>query len=149
MKNTVLFFLLLAIPNFLAGQNQPTQQGTFVRMRMTDCPVEHGFMAKMSGETTVDSGMRCPEYVLVTDKVVYVISSRNADQLLPLAEITRFRLLKNEMLIRIDDASKESRFHIKAMMLRSEWERDQMIEDAQAAVRPRHQVDSITIKEKQ
>ena len=50
--------------------------------------------------------------------------------LIPLAEVTRFRLQKNEMLIRIDDAPKESRFHIKAMLLRPEWDRAQQRDDA-------------------
>ena len=66
------------------------------------------------------------------DKVVYVISGKSSEQLIPLAEVTRFRLQKNEMLIRIDDASKESHFHIKAMVLRPEWDRNQMLEEAEA-----------------
>jgi hypothetical protein len=36
-------------------------------------------------------------------------------------------LQKNEMLIRIDDAAKESQFHIKAMALRPEWDRIQIL----------------------
>jgi hypothetical protein len=58
----------------------------------------------------------CTEYVLVGDKVVYMISGKSSEQLMPFAEVTRFRLLKNEMLIRIEDGPKESRFHIKAMV---------------------------------
>jgi hypothetical protein len=99
-------------------------------MRMTDCiSAQHGFMAAMSGAAQVQTGGLCPEYVLVGDKVVYVILGRGSNQLIPLAEITKFRFLKNEMLIRIDDASKESRFQIKAMVLRPEWDRNHALLD--------------------
>ena len=109
-------------------------------MRMTDClGPQHGFMAAMSGSGRVETGALCPEYVLVSDRVVYVISGKSSEQLVPLAEMTRFRLQKNEMLIRVDDAPKESRFHIKAMVLRPEWDRNQMLEEEQSsAVAARH-----------
>ena len=103
-------------------------------MRMTDCMgPQHGLMAAMAGGGKVEAGALCPEYVLVTDKVVYVISGKDSDQLIPLAERTRFRLLKNEMLIRIDDAAKETHFHIKSMVLRPEWDRNQMLQEAEAS----------------
>ena len=81
-----------------------------------------GFMATMSGGGRVLSGELCPEYVLVTDTVVFVIMGKASAQLLGLADETRFRMQKNEMLIRADDARKESHFQIKQMMLRPEWE---------------------------
>jgi hypothetical protein len=91
----------------------------------------------------------CPEYVLVGDKVVYVISGKTSDQLIPLAETTRFRLQKNELLIRIDDASKESHFHIKAMVLRPEWDRNQRLEDAEATAMISHHLDPTVLREQQ
>lgn len=73
----------------------------------------------MSGAgARTEPGVLCPEYVLMGDTVVYVIIGKSSEQLLPLAEVTRFRFRKNKMLIRVDDAAKESRFHIKAMALR-------------------------------
>jgi hypothetical protein len=57
-------------------------------------------------------------------------SGKPSDPLLPLAEVTRFRFRKNEMLIRVDDAPKESHFHIKAMLMRPDWDRAQMLEEA-------------------
>lgn len=119
-------------------------------MRMTDClGPQHGFMAAMSGSGKVETGEMCPEYVLVGDRVAYVISGKTSDQLIPLAEVTRFRLLKNEMLIRIDDASKESHFHIKAMVLRPEWERNQMIEEAEGSAMISHHMDPAMVREPQ
>jgi len=130
MKRTLLCILLLVAPVVSFAQTHSRQQGTIIRMRMTDClGPRHGFMAAMSGGGRADVPAICPEYVLVSDQVVYVISGKSSDQLIPLAETTRFRLLKNEMLIRIDDASKESHFQIKAMLLRPDWDRTEMIEE--------------------
>jgi hypothetical protein len=142
MKRTILCILMFIFPTFLSAQSHSHQQGTIIRMRMTDClGPQHGFMAAMSGAGKVETGALCPEYVLVADKVVYVISGKTSDQLIPLAEVTRFRLQKNEMLIRIDDAMKESHFHIKAMVLRPEWDRSQMIEEAEASAMITHHLD--------
>jgi len=132
--STLLCIFALALTVSLAAQTHLNQQGTIIRMRMTDClAAQHGFMAVMSGGGKIETAEQCPEYVLVSDKVVYVISGKNSEQLMPLAEITRFRLQKNEMLIRIDDASKESHFHIKAMVMRPEWEHNQILEEAEAS----------------
>ena len=79
--------------------------------------------------------------------MVYVIGGKTSEQLIPLAEETRFRLHKNEMLIRIDDAAKESHFHIKAMVLRPEWDRNQMLEEAEASAMTAHHLDPSTIRE--
>jgi hypothetical protein len=150
MKRILCCFVLLAFPVFLSAQTRGSQQGTIVRMRMTDClGPQHGFMAAMSGSGKVETGELCPEYVLVTNKVVYVISGKSSEQLIPLAEETRFRLQKNEMLIRIDDADKESRFRIKAMVLRPEWDRNQMLEEAEANAMISHHLDPATMREPQ
>lgn len=131
MKSTLITLLLLIFPAVVLAQTHAHQQGIIVRMRMSDCMQRpHRFLANMSGAGTVDSGMQCPEYVLVGDKVVYVISGKS-NQLLPLAETTRFRFQKHEMLIRVDDAPKESHFYVKAMMMRSDWERTEMVEQAE------------------
>ncbi len=138
MKRMLFSIVLLLIPMLLPAQSR--QQGTIIRMRMTDCMgPQHGFMAAMSGGAKTETGALCPEYVLMADTVVYVIIGKTSDQLLPLAEVTRFRFLKNEMLIRVDDAPKESHFHIKAMVLRPEWDHDQKLQEAEAsAVLSRH-----------
>jgi len=151
MKRTLFcIVLLVTVSPFLPAQIRSRQQGTIVRMRMTDClGPQHGFMATMSGGGKMEPGLLCPEYVLVTDKVVYVISGKSSEQLIPLAEVTRFRLQKNEMLIRIEDASKESHFHIKARVLRPEWERNQMLEEAEANAMITRHLDPTSIREQQ
>lgn len=116
----VLAALLCSLPCAWAGIYQ---HGTVVRMRMVDClPVHHGFMATMGGAPTPMPPEVCPEYTLLSDKVVYVIVGRSSDQLVPLADVVDFRLNKNEMAMRIDDARHESKFTIKEMILRSEWD---------------------------
>lgn len=100
------------------------QHGTVVRMRMVDClPVHHGFMAAMSGGAQVQPTVEvCPEYTLISDKVVFVIVGKSSDQLMPLADVVDFRFNKNELAMRVDDARRESKFNIKEMILRTDWE---------------------------
>lgn len=148
MKRMLLCTILLTFPVLLSAQTHSRQQGTIIRMRMTDClGSQHGFMAAMSGEAKTESGLLCPEYVLVTERVVYVISGKSSEPLIPLAEITRFRMQKNEMLIRIDDAAKESHFRIKSMVLRPEWDRNQMLEEAEASAMITRHLDPTTLRE--
>jgi len=147
MQRILLCVFLLVIPTVLSAQGRAHYEGVIVRMRMTDCMgPQHGFMAAMAGGGKVEAGTLCPEYVLVTDKVVYVITGKDSDQLIPLAEATRFRLQKNEMLIRIDDASKETHFHIKAMVLRPEWDRNQMLQEAEASAMISQHLDAATLR---
>jgi len=124
----VVFPLLMLVAT-LMGQNSELQKGTIIRMHMAECLPEHHFIARMSGDPAMVPVVQCPEYVLMTDKVVYAISGRSSNQLLPLAEVTRFRMQNGEILIRIDDERKESHFHVKAMVLRSDWEREHMEEE--------------------
>jgi hypothetical protein len=93
-------------------------------MRMVDClPVRHGFMAAMSGGASVQPTVEvCPEYTLISDKVVFVIVGKSSDQLIPLADVVDFRFNKNELAMRVDDARRESKFNIKEMILRADWE---------------------------
>jgi hypothetical protein len=148
MKRALLCILLLSFPILLSAQAHPRQQGTIIRMRMTDCMgPQHGFMAAMSGGGKMEPALLCPEYVLVADTVVYVIVGKTSEQLLPMAEQTRFRFQKNEMLIRVDDAPKESHFRIKAMMLRPQWDRNQQMEEAEAIAATRHHLESAAMSD--
>ena len=127
MKRTILMVPLLSVASStLLAQSNEHQKGTIIRMRMAECMPQHNFMTHMSGGAGVGTPVLCPEYVLMRDKVVYAISGKSSNQLLPLAEITKFRLKDGEVLIRIDDERKESRFRVKAMLLRTDWEREHM-----------------------
>jgi hypothetical protein len=150
MKRTVLTILLLASPALLFAQSNHREQGTIVRMHMTECMgSQHGFMAAMTGGVNVQATAFCPEYVLVADKVVYVITGKSSDQLIPLAETTYFHLQKNELLIRMDDSMKESHFRIKAMILRPEWDRSEMLHEAEASAMISHHLDPASTRNEQ
>jgi len=90
---------------------------------MGECLNQHRIMAALSGRPAEPTGELCPEYTLVSDKVVYRIVGKTSNQLIPLAEIIDFRFHKNELAVRVDDARQESRFVIKEMALRSDWEK--------------------------
>jgi len=137
MRWTMLLALLSGSAALFA-QSGNMQQGTVVRMHMGECFSSHSFMAAFSGGGRPASVEACPEYTLVTDKVVYIIVGKNAKQLVPLAENIHFRFQNNELVIRIDDAKHESRFAIKEMVLRPEWEQER----ERAAKIARHRLDA-------
>jgi hypothetical protein len=99
------------------------QNDTVVRMRIGDClPGHRGFMANFGSQQVPMPKEPCPEYTLLSDKVVYVIVGASTRQFIPLADIIEFRLRKSEIAVHLDDAKHESKFAIKEMILRSEWE---------------------------
>lgn len=51
-----------------------------------------------------------------------MIVGRRSNELVPLAETIDFRFHKNELAVRVDDARHESKFVIKEMILRSQWD---------------------------
>ncbi len=127
MKSTLLLALVLcSVSMASAAPLGAYQHGTVVRMRMGDCALMHkGFMTAFGPPSAPANDETCPEYTLVTDKVVYLIVGKSSNQLVPLAEIVDFRFQNKELAVRVDDARRESRFAIKEMALRSEWERIQ------------------------
>jgi hypothetical protein len=149
MKPALFAAVLLATnPAFAVKLVGAYQQGTVVRMKIGECsPAQHRFMTAMSGGAMPVADDQCPEYTLVTDKVVYVIVGKYSNQLIPLAQNIDFRFQNNEIAVRIDDEKHESRFHIKEMVLRGEWDQQQQIsaDDVQAWLR-RH-VQEVTAQE--
>lgn len=115
-----IIFALCSVATAWAGVYQ---HGTVIRMRMVDClPLRHGFMTTMGGAQAQTGPEVCPEYTLLSDRVVFVIVGKSSDQLVPLADVVDFRFNKNELAMRVDDARRENRFIIKEMLLRSEWD---------------------------
>jgi hypothetical protein len=125
MKRAFLQLLLwCSLPGLLAAQIGMYQHGSVVRMHMGDCrSSRHGFMANFGGPATPVAQDTCPEYTLISDKAVFVTVGRSSAQLVPLADTIDFRYDKNELAIRVDDAKRESKFTIKEMIVRSEWDR--------------------------
>jgi hypothetical protein len=127
MRSRLLLTLaLLGVPLASAAPIGVYQHGTVVRMHMGDCTLTHkGFMTAFGPPQAPTSTDACPEYTLVTDKIVFVIVAKSSNQLVPLAEVVDFRLQNKELAVRVDDARRESKFAVKEMTLRSEWERIQ------------------------
>lgn len=122
-KRTKILLVVIAFVSSLPAWAGVYQHGTVIRMRTVDClPAHHGFMTAMGGAAASMAPDVCPEYTLLSDKVVYVIVGRSSDQLVPLADTIDFRISKNELAMRVDDARHESKFTIKEMVLRSEWD---------------------------
>jgi hypothetical protein len=132
MKRAFTVIFLLCIGSALASaQIGMYQHGSVVRMHMADCGLtRRGFITNFGGPAAPTVEEYCPEYTLLSDNVVYVIVGKSSSQLIPLAQSIDFRLQKSELAVRVDDAKRESKFTIKEMMVRSEWERIQRhIED--------------------
>jgi len=139
MNKCILLLLMFCIlPCSSAAQTGGRHRGVIVRMRMGEClPSGHsGFVGVMAGARQADD--LCPEYTLVTDKVVYVIVGKVSGQIIPLAETTEFRIVKNELLIRVDDAMHETKFTVKEMALRPDWESERLraVEEPKDSSRP-------------
>jgi len=126
-----LAFLLCSVPSLLAAQFGIYQHGSVVRMHMGDCMLAHRGMMVAFGPPSIPVQDSCPEYTLVSPNVVYVIVGKTSNQLIPLAEVIDFRLQKNELAVRLDDAKRETKFEIKEMFVRSDWDRIQRHIDAQ------------------
>ena len=125
-----LLFVIAAVA--LPVHAQHFQLGTVTRMQTKDCTILRGALATAVGYIPENNWEICPEYTVVSEKVVYVVVGKRSSQFMPLAEIIQFHLLKNELLVRVDDEKRESHFSIKEMQLRSDWERDQTIRGKQA-----------------
>ena len=123
MKHSLwLILFCCSLPMARAEHLGVYQHGTVVRMRMGDCAfAHHGFIAAMGGPAQMAADV-CPEYTLISDKVVFVIVGRSSNQLIPLADVIDFRFRNSELAVRVDDAKHESKFNIKEMILRSEWD---------------------------
>jgi len=125
MKKTFpIIFLFCTFPVLLPAQIGIYQHGTVVRMHMGNCMMaQQRFMAAFGPPAGAMNEEACPEYTLVSKDVVFVIVGKSSNQLIPLAETIDFRMHKNELAVRVDDAKRESKFAIKEMLVRSDWER--------------------------
>jgi len=152
MKSTLLLVLVLSSVSVAwAAPLGIYQHGTVVRMRMGDCMLMHrGFMNQFGPPQAAAAEESCPEYTLVADKVVFLIVGKSSNQLVPLAEVIDFRFQNKELAVRVDDARHESRFAIKEMTLRSEWELVQKHIEYQLNDSPRQPVDtSMTLRSRE
>jgi hypothetical protein len=145
MKRLWLAILFCSISSsLLIAQTSGGQEGIIVRMRMTGCTAvpQHMFTMVVAGSATPLPDESCPEFTLVTEKVVYVVVGRSSSQFVPLAEVTRFHVQKKELLIRMDDANRDSLFVVKEMTLRADWDRQQRLDEETMRAIAREEQDS-------
>jgi hypothetical protein len=121
---TLLFLFVFGAATLLQAQGQWSFKGTVIKMRMTGCIAQKSFMAAMSG-TPAQALSTCPEYTVMSDKVVYVVVGRRAEEFIPLAENIEFLIRKNELVTFSDDEKSKSHFLIQQMTLRSDWDREE------------------------
>ena len=101
-------------------------------MHMGDCLLaKPGFMVAFGGAPPPLSLESCPEYTLVSNNVVFVVVAKSSSQLIPLSETVDFRLQKNEVAVRLDDARHETKLRVKEMIVRTDWDRLQRHIDEQ------------------
>jgi len=150
MKTCLLLVIVSIFATASPGVAAPIgryQQGTVIRMRMADCVLTHGgFMTAFGPPQSTAVEADCPEYTLLTEKVVFVIVGRSSNQLVPLAEIVDFRIQKKELAVRVDDARHESKFAIKEMILRSEWDAIQRHIENELNNPPRPEIGSMALR---
>ncbi len=120
---TLLFVLVFGTLATAQAQEHWSFKGTVIKMRMAEC-VGHGFVAAMSG-TSEQAGKNCPEYTIMSEKVVYVVVGRRSEEFMPLAEDMDFLVRKNEIVIFSGNEKATSRFTIQQMTLRQDWIREQ------------------------
>ncbi len=129
-----------------ALQDNLYQKATFVRMEMGECissqPV---FVTAMSGGTLPQVGGTCPQYTVVADTVVYLIVGKASEPFIPLAESIAFRIRNKDFVVRPGEAKRESRFKVKAMMLRVDWERDRQSPEEGSSNWTQHPAGTVTL----
>jgi hypothetical protein len=122
-RMTLLFVFVLGAAVVLQAESRWSFKGTVIRMRMADCVAQGGFKASLSGISV--AGGSCPEYTVMSSKVVYVVVGRRTEEFIPLAEDMDFLIRKNEVVIFSNDEKVRSRFVIQQMTLRADWDREQ------------------------
>ena len=116
-----LSFLLTTV-TLMPAQNKPFK-AAIIKMEMSECSLPHRFISSMSGTLIIDT-VPCAEYTIISDKVVYVVIGRHAEQSLSLGADMFFREENKELVVFSDDEKSRVRFPIKQMVLRSDWEHD-------------------------
>ncbi len=121
---TLLFVFVFGTLAAVQAQEHWAFKGTVIKMQMADC-IGHGIVAALAG-MPAQPEKTCPEYTIMTDKVVYVVVGRKTEEFMPLAENMNFLVRKNELVIFSDNEKATSHFAIQRMTLRGDWEREQI-----------------------
>ena len=122
MRSKALFCVLVTCASVaFAKEPRAYQTGTLMQMISVQCGTAEKDSTSFAGDVPgSDSGskktqqLRCQEYVLETEHVVYHIRPRNEKHgvLLPIGERAEFRLEKDRMLLRVEDVDGKEREYV-------------------------------------
>jgi hypothetical protein len=131
MRSKLLLCVVLSVAvSAFAKEPKAYQSGRVVQMVSVQCGTAEKESQSLAGEMLgTDSGTKktqqllCKEYVLETEHVVYHIRPKNEKHpdLLPIGEPARFRLQKDNMMLRMEGVdSKEREYIVVSMMPRTD-----------------------------
>jgi hypothetical protein len=130
MKTNILIVAMLLVAVAQAREPKAHQTGTVLQMDSAECGVDENSGKSVVGELVgTDSAHKkskallCQEYLLQSDRVIYRIRPRDDKHpvLLPVGEKAQFRIRKDKMLLRVEDADdKEREYNVVSMTPRAE-----------------------------
>lgn len=123
----IQYVLALALIASMAQAKEPRhyQSGKLLRMESVKCGMDEKNGKSLAGEMIgTDSAhmktkeLLCQQYVLQTDTVIYRIQPKDDKHpaLLPIGEKAQFRLDKDKMLLRVEDADDKEREYLVVSM---------------------------------
>jgi len=128
-KSLVVASILLAATAY-AKEPKAYQSGKVLQMDSVQCGMDEKEAKSITGEIIgTDSGHKktlellCQEYLLQAERVIYRIRPKDAKHpvLLPVGDQAQFRLVKDKMLLRVEDLdSKEREYIVVSMTPRSD-----------------------------
>src|SRR5260370_21313808 len=110
MKTYTLAACLIFAGVCAAKEHSDYQKGTLLRMDSTACGMQEKGSKSLTGELLGTDGQHkktqevlCQEYVLQTDRVVYLIRPKDDKHpvLLPIGETAQFRIHKDKFILRL------------------------------------------------
>jgi hypothetical protein len=122
-KTAIVLGLLTALAQ--AKEPRHYQSGTLLQMDSVPCGVDENSGKSVAGEIFGTDGahkktheMLCQEYVLQTERILYRIRPKDEKHpaLLPVGESAQFRMDKDKMVLRVEDADAKERDYIVVSM---------------------------------
>jgi hypothetical protein len=123
-QSLLLASILLAVTAY-AREPKAYQSGKLLQMDSVKCGVDEKDAKSFTGEIIgTDSGHKktqellCQEYLLQADTVIYRIRPKDAKHpaLLPVGELAQFRVEKDKLLLRVEEAGNKEREYIVVSM---------------------------------
>jgi len=131
-SKSILWIALGVATAAYAKEPKHYQSGKLLQMDSAQCGMSEKEGKSFAGEMLgTDSGSKkthellCQEYILQSERVIYRIRPRDEKHpvLLPVGEYAQFRLVKDKMLLRVEDLDdKEREYIVVSMTPRSDRE---------------------------